>query len=152
MSLDKQNLNEQLCFSYYTLYRLFNQLYKDALAEFELTYTQYLVLTILWTSGSQYLNNIGEQLDLSSNTLTPLLKRLQKKGLIERQHPKEDKRQLIISLTPLGETMKHQVTHKMNSCYQNIDGLNHSMAEDILANNNQLIALMKNILNHHNSS
>lgn len=74
MNQQYRGLANQLCFSAYNVSRLFAQFYEKELKQFGLTYSQYLVLLVLWENDEQPLNVIGQQLDLSSNTLTPLLK------------------------------------------------------------------------------
>ncbi len=74
--------SKQLCHSFYHVNKLFNQFYMKNLKEFDLTYTQYLVLVVLWETSPLSLKVLGEKLDLASNTLTPLLKRLEEKGYV----------------------------------------------------------------------
>lgn len=73
---EQMRLANQLCFSAYNVSRLFAQFYEKKLKQFGITYSQYLVLLTLWEENPQTLNSIGRHLDLSSNTLTPLLKDL----------------------------------------------------------------------------
>lgn len=80
-------LTNQLCFAIYNANRVFNQFYKQKLAKFDLTYTQYIVLLALWETDNLALRELGKQLDLASNTLTPLLKRLEDKGYLTRIRP-----------------------------------------------------------------
>ena len=79
--------SKQLCHSFYQVNKLFNQFYMKNLTEFDLTYTQYLVLLVLWEKAPLTLKELGKKLDLASNTLTPLLKRLEEKGYIQRLVP-----------------------------------------------------------------
>lgn len=78
-------LTNQLCFSVYNVSRLFTKFYEQVLSDYGLTYSQYLVLVSLWEQDNQTLYNIGQSLNLKSNTLTPLLKRLEIAGWIERK-------------------------------------------------------------------
>lgn len=96
---DDIQLTNLLCFSVYNMNRLFNKFYQQALAPLGLTYAQYLVLMSLWEHDNQTLHELGDELKLSSNTLTPLLKRLEKNGWLTRVRPENDRRQLIVSLT-----------------------------------------------------
>ena len=101
-------LENQLCFPLYATSRLTTKVYAPFLKELDLTYPQYLVLLALWQNDGQSVNSIGERLFLESNTLTPLLKRLEKKKLIKRSRSKQDERTVIISLTAAGDQLKHE--------------------------------------------
>ena len=82
--------------------------YKPLLAELGLTYPQYLVMLALWQHGTQRVGGLGERLGLDSGTLTPLAKRLQTLGLVERQRSSVDERQVEISLTVAGKKLRAQ--------------------------------------------
>lgn len=99
-------LENQLCFPLYAASRLTTKLYAPYLEELGLTYPQYLVMLTLWEEDAQSVKAIGRRLYLESNTLTPLLKRLQQKGLIDRTRSTEDERTVIISLTAAGEDLR----------------------------------------------
>lgn len=101
-------LENQLCFPLYAASRLTTKIYTPFLKELDITYPQYLVLLSLWQNDQQTVNSIGERLYLESNTLTPLLKRLEKKNLIKRERSKEDERTVIISLTKEGGQLKQK--------------------------------------------
>ncbi len=83
-----------------------HKLYRKLLKELDLTYPQYLVMLILWEKDEQIVSQIGEQLFLDSATLTPLLKRLEKQGLLKRRRAASDERQVVISLTTAGRHLK----------------------------------------------
>lgn len=99
-------LENQLCFPLYAASRLTTKLYGPYLSELDITYPQYLVMLVLWQHKKQNVNKIGERLMLESNTLTPLLKRLETKGLIIRKRLETDERTVMISLTVKGEQLK----------------------------------------------
>lgn len=99
-------LENQLCFPLYAASRLSTQIYGPFLNTLGITYPQYLVLLVLWQHNEQTVNEIGNRLLLESNTLTPLLKRLEQKGLIARKRSSADERSVIISLTERGDQMK----------------------------------------------
>ena len=99
-------LENQICFPFYALSRLTTKMYDPLLNELGITYTQYLVLLVLWQNNRLTVNEIGSILFLESNTLTPLLKRLEKKGLLSRVRSREDERKVLISLTEEGEALK----------------------------------------------
>lgn len=110
------NLANQLCFNVYNVNRLFNKFYQDALADFGLTYPQYLLLTVLWNHDHQELRALGQELQLNSNTLTPLVKRLEERGWVKRVHPKTDKRRLIISLTEHAKASEAPIQQALADC------------------------------------
>ena len=113
---EQMRLANQLCFSAYNVSRLFAQFYEKKLKQFGITYSQYLVLLTLWEENPQTLNSIGRHLDLSSNTLTPLLKRLEQSGWVKRERQQSDKRQLIITLTDNGQQQQEAVFEAISSC------------------------------------
>lgn len=99
-------LEKQLCFPLYAASRLTTKIYAPLLKELDITYPQYLVLLVLWQHGEQSVNEIGNRLFLESNTVTPLLKRLEQKQLISRNRSAEDERSVRIALTSKGELLK----------------------------------------------
>ncbi|MFA0964994.1 MarR family winged helix-turn-helix transcriptional regulator [Roseivirga sp. BDSF3-8] len=101
-------LENQLCFPLYAASRLTTKVYAPYLDEMGLTYPQYLVLLVLWQHGSCSMKQIGEQLFLESNTLTPLVKRLEQKDVIRRDRSEKDERTVIVSLTSQGEALKEE--------------------------------------------
>ena len=109
-------LANQVCFSAYNVSRLFAQFYEKELKSFGLTYSQYLVLLSLWEENPQTLHSIGHKLDLLSNTLTPLLKRLEQSGWVTRPKSDQDKRQLIVSLTQKGKDQKQPIYDAISKC------------------------------------
>ncbi len=139
--------SKQLCHSFYHVNKLFNQFYMKNLKEFDLTYTQYLVLVVLWETSPLSLKVLGEKLDLASNTLTPLLKRLEEKGYIRRMIPKEDKRQLLIYLTEGGQKLQETLEDKLLSCFRQLDGLTIEKKQAYIQSNQELIDSLQNYLN-----
>ena len=101
-------LDNQLCFPLYAASRLTTRLYEPLLQALDLTYPQYLVLLVLWEHGELSVKDLGQRLFLESNTLTPLLKRLEQKGLIERRRSPSDERSVLLSLTASGQALKAQ--------------------------------------------
>jgi len=99
-------LENQLCFPLYAASRLVTKCYQPVLDKLGLTYPQYLVLMVLWEKDSVNLSTISEKLQLQSNTLTPLLKRMQEMDLVNRVRSEKDERSIIISLTQKGEMLK----------------------------------------------
>lgn len=99
-------LENQLCFPLYAASRLVTKCYQPVLDEMGLTYPQYLVLLVLWEKDSVSLGVLSGKLQLQSNTLTPLLKRMQEMELVNRVRSDKDERSIIISLTEKGEMLK----------------------------------------------
>ncbi|MFW1851446.1 MarR family winged helix-turn-helix transcriptional regulator [Acinetobacter guillouiae] len=100
------NLDHQLCFLVYSTNLALNQLYRKLLTPLGLTYPQYLVMLVLWERDGLTVSEIGEKLFLESSTLTPLLKKLQSNGIVNRERSTKDERQVIISLTAAGHALK----------------------------------------------
>ncbi|ENU56513.1 MAG: MarR family transcriptional regulator [Acinetobacter sp.] len=100
------NLDHQLCFLVYSTNLALNQLYRKLLTPLGLTYPQYLVMLVLWEKDGLTVSEIGEKLFLESSTLTPLLKKLQSNGIVNRERSTKDERQVIISLTAEGHALK----------------------------------------------
>jgi len=102
-------LSNQLCFAAYACSREIIKLYRPFLDKLSLTYTQYITLLVLWETSPITAKNLGERLYLDSGTLTPLLKKLEKQGFINRKRSLEDERLLLVSLTEEGESLKEKV-------------------------------------------
>ena len=102
-------LDNQLCFRLYTASRLLTQAYHPLLSAYGLTYPQYLVLLVLWEKDAQPVNDIAKRLYLETNTVTPLLQRMEKEGIISRKKGKEDARQMIVSLTEKGKNLQEEL-------------------------------------------
>ena len=101
-------LNNQICFPIYSVSRLLTKAYKPHLDKLGLTYPQYLVLMVLWENDKLTVNQITEKLLLNTNTLSPLLKRMQKMELLQRNRSSEDERSVFIQLTEKGKQLKIQ--------------------------------------------
>jgi len=106
--LDPQKLDNQLCFALYAAARAVTSCYQPLLDALELTYPQYLVLMVLWEEDGARVSRIGERLFLDSATLTPLLKRLAARGLLERRRSQRDERVVEVHLTAEGKRMKRR--------------------------------------------
>ena len=101
-------LSNQLCFAVYSTAHAFNRVYKPLLDRLGLTYPQYLVMLVLWERDGVPVKEIGERLFLDSGTLTPLLKRLEAAHLVKRTRSAADERQVLISLTSQGQSMRER--------------------------------------------
>lgn len=99
-------LENQLCFRLYTASRLITQAYHPLLSVHGITYPQYLVLLVLWEKDAQPVNDIAKRLYLETNTVTPLLQRMEREGIINRCKGKEDARQIIVTLTEKGKQLQ----------------------------------------------
>jgi len=95
-----------LCFAVYSTGHAFNRIYKPLLDELGLTYPQYLVMVSLWAKDDQTVGELGETLFLESSTLTPLLKRLEAMGLLDRSRDPSDERQVRVRLTNAGRALQ----------------------------------------------
>lgn len=106
MDNNQLKLENQICFKIYSAEREITKLYRNLLEELDVTYPQYLVMLVLWEEKSVTVKELGQKLFLDSGTLSPMLKRMEGNGLIERRRSLEDERTVIISLTKKGEDLK----------------------------------------------
>ena len=116
---DGLKLENQLCFPLYACSKEIIRRYKPLLDELDLTYTQYIVMMVLWEKRRVNVKELGKCLFLDSGTLTPVLKKLEDKGYVTRNRAKEDERNLIISITDNGINLKNKakdVPIKMGKC------------------------------------
>ncbi|MBO7138571.1 MAG: MarR family transcriptional regulator [Bacteroidaceae bacterium] len=111
MAYEQLKLDNQLCFRLYTAARLTMGAYHPYLDPLGITYPQYLVMLVLWEHEKQTVMDISHRLLLDTNTVTPLLQRIEKAGLIKRTKGKEDARQRIVTLTDKGLAMQEQAKH-----------------------------------------
>lgn len=112
--MDELNLDRHLCFKLYAASRMVVRAYKPMLDRLELTYPQYLVMLVLWewdeaAPGQPTVKALGERLSLDSGTLTPLLKRLQQAGLVQRHRSAQDEREVHLGVTAAGRQLREQV-------------------------------------------
>jgi DNA-binding MarR family transcriptional regulator len=108
MNYDQLKLENQLCFPLYAASRLIIRAYQEDLDKLGITYPQYLVLMVLWENNELTVNEIAEKLILNTNTVTPLLKRMETMQLLTRQSSKTDQRKVIIGLTDKGKKMQEK--------------------------------------------
>ena len=116
---DCLKLDNQICFPLYACAKEVVRQYRKPLEELNLTYTQYVVMMVFWEHGGMTEKELGEIVRLDSGTLAPLLKRLEKQGLVNRIRPESNERKLYISLTKEGEILKHralQIPQTMRGC------------------------------------
>jgi DNA-binding MarR family transcriptional regulator len=105
---DQLKLNNQICFPIYSVSRLITKAYKPFLEKMGLTYPQYLVLLVLWEKDGVSINHIGEKLMLNTNTLSPLIKRMEKMELLQRNRADKDERSVVVTLTQKGKELKNK--------------------------------------------
>ena len=110
MESEQLKLSNQICFPIYSVSRLITKAYKPFLKKMGLTYPQYLVLLVLWEDGNLSINQIGEKLLLNTNTLSPLIKRMEKIGLLNRTRSAKDERSVLVELTGKGRALKTQAS------------------------------------------
>ena len=106
MAYEQLKLENQLCFPVYAASRLIIREYQPHLDKLGITYSQYLVLMVLWEKDSIAVSEITQRLILNTNTVTPILKRMEAQGLITRQRSASDERKVIITLTPKGRQLQ----------------------------------------------
>ena len=117
--LDPLKLENQLCFPLYVASREVIRLYHPHLSALDLTYTQYIALMALWEAGSMSVKALGEKLYLDTGTLTPLLKSMEKKGLVTRRRSEADERSVTVALTEAGQALRDQalaIPEKVGAC------------------------------------
>lgn len=111
---ERPKLGEFLCFAVYSANLAFGRAYRPILDKLGLTYTQYIVLVALWEKDDQTVGELGEKMFLESNTLTPILKKLEQSGFIERRRDPADERQVRIKLTPKGSELRsHEIGNEL---------------------------------------
>lgn len=118
---DALKLENQICFPLYAAAREIVKQYKPMLDKVDLTYTQYIVMMVLWDKKSITTKELGHRLFLDSGTLTPLLKKMEAKGLLTRKRSKHDERNLDVTITEKGERLKDQaieIPAQMVKCSQ----------------------------------
>ncbi|PJZ46723.1 MarR family winged helix-turn-helix transcriptional regulator [Leptospira brenneri] len=101
-------LRNQICFSLYSSIHRLMKIYRPLLAGLGLTYPQYLVMLVLWEEEETTVSGLGERLQLDSGTLTPLLKRLEQSGVIQRKRNPDDERVVMVSLTKNGKQLREK--------------------------------------------
>lgn len=112
-------LQNQLCFPLYAVSKEVVRLYKPFLDEIGLTYTQYIAMLVLWEKQALTVKELGEHLYLDSGTLTPLLKKMEVQGLVNRQRNAADERSVIVSLTEGGRALREKalsIPEKIGNC------------------------------------
>nr|WP_198980240.1 MarR family transcriptional regulator [Herbaspirillum sp. ASV7] len=130
-------LDAQLCFALYSTSLSMSKLYRKLLRNMGITYSQYLVLMVLWEQDQLTVSDIGERLVLDSATLTPLLKRMEAQGLVTRERAASDERQVVISLTAQGSALREQAVELPREVLKATE----SSAAELTAMKEELMAL-----------
>ncbi len=126
---EQLKLDNQVCFRLYTASRLITQAYRPLLEPLGITYPQYLVLMVLWEKDHQTVSEICKRLVLESNTLTPLLQRMEKEGLLVRKKGTADSRQTLVSLTRKGLHLQEEAKEVPSCIALSLDGCSPSPTE-----------------------
>ena len=145
MKFEQLKLSNQFCFPVYAASRLITRAYQPLLEKLQLTYPQYLVLMILWENDHVSVNDISRRLILNTNTVTPLLKRMEKQGLISRKRSETDERKMIVSLSDKGRHLREPAAEIPEKLLQSFPAETFSK-EDIVELRdklNQLIRAMR---------
>lgn len=108
MNYEQLKLENQLCFPVYAASRLITREYQPLLDKLSITYPQYLVLMVLWENNHLPVNDIAKKLVLNTNTITPLLKRMEQQGLIKRERSEKDERKVIVHLSEQGVALQEE--------------------------------------------
>ena len=138
---DPLALDEQLCFAVYSTMLSLNKVYRGLLRDLDLTYLQYLVMLVLWEKDSVNVSEICKRLALETTTLTPLLKRLEVRGLIRRVRSASDERQVIVSLTPEGRALRGKAK-ALPTCVAQAMAMDPQQIGDL---RDQLLAMRSNL-------
>ena len=140
---DQLKLDNQLCFRFYTVSRLITQAYRPLLEPLGLTYPQYLVMLVLWEHDNQTVSEITQRLGLETNTVTPLIQRMEKAGLVVRTKGIVDSRQTLVSLTKHGQRLEHEA-REIPECL--VSNLLPSGTVPSAAQVSQMAALLDNLI------
>jgi DNA-binding MarR family transcriptional regulator len=149
MPHEQLKLSNQLCFPLYAASRLIIREYQPLLDKLEITYPQYLVLLVLWEDDAQTVNQIAHKLILNTNTITPLLKRMEAQELITRDRSTDDTRKVMVTLTEKGRKMEQEaacIPEQLNKGFQN-----SSLSVEGLLNLKKQLHQLIDILNAHDS-
>lgn len=119
---EQLKLDNQICFPLYALSRKVIQLYKPLLDKYNLTYTQYITMLVLWEEDDISLKEVGEKLYLDSGTLSPVVKKLVKQGLVEKYRSQADERIVKLRLTAAGRELKEEAAKIPGKLFSQFDG------------------------------
>lgn len=138
---DKIKLENQVCFSLYALSREVIKLYKPLLDKYNLTYTQYLAMLVMWEEESILFKSLGKRLHLDSGTLTPVVKKLESMDLVRKYRNKDDDRVVTVELTDKGKLLKEDILEVPDKMYCNFE----KNKEDIIMLKQYLDKVLKSL-------
>ena len=141
MACEQLKLENQGCFRLYTVSRLIVQAYKPWFDRLGITYTQYIVLLVLWEKDLQPVNDIAKRLYLETNTITPLIQRMEQRKIISRRKDKNDARKVIVSLTERGKAIQEEAA-EIPGCMTELLAQKGVQAEQMI----QLFPVLDNII------
>ena len=136
---------QNLTYLLYSNSRLLIQQIQSQLQEFGLTYTQYLTLSVLWEEDGQYVNQIGQKLELDSGTLTPLLKKLEAQNYLKRIRSEEDERKVKVELTYPGKSLQSKVEAVLSQFSEQLELLPDSQAAKLNSSLSDLLSTLKSL-------
>lgn len=148
MAYEQLKLENQLCFPLYAASRLVIQEYQPYLDKLGITYPQYLVLMVLWETDSIAVSEITRRLILNTNTITPLLKRMETQGIITRRRSNEDERKVIVTLTPKGKQLQAEAASIPERLVAGLVSSNIKL-EELQQLKNQLNEIIQILANQH---
>jgi DNA-binding MarR family transcriptional regulator len=126
---DALKLENQVCFPLYALSREIIKLYKPLLEPFDLTYTQYITMMVMWEEEKILFKDLGNRLFLDSGTLTPVLKKLEGKGLVTKYRNKKDDRVVTVEITQKGRELKDDIAKVPQEMYKSFKGDQEKLME-----------------------
>lgn len=141
MAYEQLRLDNQLCFPVYAASRLITREYQPLLDSLKITYPQYLVLMVLWENDPLPVNDIAKKLILNTNTVTPLLKRMEQQGLILRKRSEKDERMVHVHLTEKGKILQEKASQIPEELIKRLSD-SHLKPEDLVRLKENLIAII----------
>lgn len=145
MNYEQLKLENQLCFPVYAASRLITREYQPLLDKLSITYPQYLVLMVLWENNHLPVNDIAKKLVLNTNTITPLLKRMEQQGLIKRERSEKDERKVIVHLSKQGVALQEEAARIPEELVKRLSDSNLKLDDlaKLKENLNLLISFLK---------
>lgn len=140
---DKIKLENQICFPLYALSREVIKLYKPILDKYDLTYTQYITMLVLWEEAKITFKELGQKLHLDSGTLTPVVKRLETMGLVTKYRNKDDERVVTVELTEKGKLLREDILQVPEEVYCKFKGDDNKLFE-LKKQLDELLSLIEN--------
>jgi DNA-binding MarR family transcriptional regulator len=127
--MEQLKLENQICFPFYAISRLITRAYQPYLEKLGITYPQYLVLLVLWEKDGLAVQDVSDKLILNTNTVTPLLKRMEAMGLIKREKAKDDERKVLIYLTQEGKALQASAASVPEKLMENMGDMAFELEE-----------------------